>query len=214
MGVENVATVWDADTGQKLLTVSGDSREAGYGIAFSPDGKRLATLDTGQVVVWDATNGQRLLSLPGKSIGQTINHLSFSPDGQRLAVANMDGVPKVWNLATTTEVISLTGHTALCDGIAYSPDGTRLVTTGWDGTARVWDVVSGRAIVTFTSHLQPGQSNPPLIGGVAFNPAGRHIFTGGADGYVREWDAATGQCTGEVPHRGEEVAGMHLLGVG
>ena len=126
MGVENVATVWDAKTGQKLLTVSGDASEMGYAVAFSPDGKRLATLDTGQVVVWDATNGQRLLSLPGKSIGQSINHLSFSPDGQRLAVANMDGVPKVWDLVTQTEIISLTGHTAICDGIAFSPDGTRL----------------------------------------------------------------------------------------
>ena len=61
--------------------MSGAASEMGYAIAFSPDGQRIATLDTAQVMVWDATNGQRLLSFPGKSIGQTINRSVSVPMG-------------------------------------------------------------------------------------------------------------------------------------
>ncbi len=185
IGVENTAKVWDATTGQEWLTVSGDASETGYAIAFSPDGKRLATLDTAQVMVWDALTGQRLLSLPGKSIGQTINHLSFSPDGQRLAVANMDGVPKVWDLATQTEVVSLTGHAAICDGIAYSPDGTRLATGSEDGVVKIWDALTGKELFTFN----PGG----VIHNVAFSPDGTRLAAANEDGTLKVWDSATGQ---------------------
>jgi WD40 repeat protein/serine/threonine protein kinase/DNA-binding XRE family transcriptional regulator len=197
IGVENVVTVWDATTGQKLLTVSGDPSEMGYGIAFSPDGKQLATLDTAQVVVWDATTGQRLFSLPGKSIGQSINHIRFSPDGQRLAVANMDGVPKVWDLATQTEVISLTGHTAICDGIAYSPDGTRLATGSEDGVVKIWDTNNDEILFTF----EPGG----VIHSVAFSPDGTRLAAANEDGTLKVWDPITGQEVLSLPR----LSGMY-----
>jgi WD40 repeat protein len=72
--------VWDAQTGQELLTLEG-----GAGVhraVFSPDGKRLASASEDNTVkVWDAQTGQELLTLKGGG------HVVFSPDGHRLASA-------------------------------------------------------------------------------------------------------------------------------
>src|SRR5437660_128148 len=67
---------WDAPTGQELLALKG----GGWSVAFSPDGKRLASASGKEVKLWDAQTGQELLALKGGWGG-----VSFSPDGQRLA---------------------------------------------------------------------------------------------------------------------------------
>ena len=71
---------------------------------------------------------ENLATLEGNLSGPTIVRMSFSPDGERLAVSNMDGVPKVWDLPTQEVVFPLMGHKAMSGGIAYNPDGRRLAT--------------------------------------------------------------------------------------
>jgi WD40 repeat protein len=59
------AKVWDAQTGQELLSFEGHATSV-FKVAFSPDGKRLATVSGDQTVkVWDAQTGQELLSCHG-----------------------------------------------------------------------------------------------------------------------------------------------------
>ena len=65
-------------------------------VAFSPDGKRLASgsID-GKVKVWDALSGQETLTLKGHSDG--VNSVAFSPDGKRLASGSADQTVKLWD---------------------------------------------------------------------------------------------------------------------
>jgi WD40 repeat protein len=82
--------VWDAQTGQELLTFEGNTFVGS--VAFSPDGERLTSSTgggpSGEVKVWDAQTGQELLTFQGGGIGSSV---AFSPDGHRLASAA--GIP-------------------------------------------------------------------------------------------------------------------------
>src|SRR5438270_257615 len=91
--VASEVKVWDAQTGQDLLTLKGHTNGV-WGVAFSPDGKRLASGSADKTVkVWDAQTGQQLLSLSGKL---WVDSVAFSPDGKRLVSADDDGKLKFW----------------------------------------------------------------------------------------------------------------------
>ena len=52
------AIIWDVASGEQLLKVSVDPGDFGLSVAFSPDGKLLATAWTTKVVVWDVATGR------------------------------------------------------------------------------------------------------------------------------------------------------------
>ena len=81
-------------TGEELFSLSHPGTV--LGVAFSPDGKRLATAsNAGIIKVWDALSGKELLNFIGHS--SQITDISFSLDGTRWATASHDGTAKVWD---------------------------------------------------------------------------------------------------------------------
>jgi WD40 repeat protein/transcriptional regulator with XRE-family HTH domain len=188
MGADGEVKVWDASTYQNLLTLPADPNVLGYTLAYSPDGKLLAAALSTKVVVWDALNGKELFSLDGNVSGAPNNemvYVTFSPDNKHLAVANMDGTPKVWDVATRAEVFSLVGHKQPCDGIAYSPDGKLLATSDDSGIIKVWDSSTGEELLNLT---QSGN-----VHSVAFSPNGKHLASASEDGTLKLWDSSTGK---------------------
>ena len=142
-------------------------------VAFSPDGKRLATASVDQTAkVWDAESGKELLTLGGHS--NYVDGVAFSPDGKRLATASWDNTAKVWDAESGKELLTLRGHTDSVRGVAFSPDGKRLATASYDHTAKVWDAESGKELLTLGAH-----SNH--VSGVAFSPVGKRLATASAD---------------------------------
>jgi WD40 repeat protein len=129
--------VWDAATGQELLTLQGHTNNV-VSVAFSPDGTRLASASgDGTVRLWDAATGQELLALRGHT-GRVFG-VAFNPDGRRLASASQDHTVRVWDAATGRELLTLKGHThSVYCSVAFSPDGTRLASSTEDGTVRLW----------------------------------------------------------------------------
>jgi hypothetical protein len=125
---------------QARLTLKGHNREV-ESVAWSPDGKRLATGSWDQTAkVWDAATGEELLSLKGHT--NAVLSVAWSPDGKRLATGSKDQTAKVWDAASGQETLTLKGHTDSVDSVAWSPDGRRLATGSNDDTAKVWDATS------------------------------------------------------------------------
>ena len=130
-------------------------------VAFSPDGRLLASAGWDQVVnVCDARSGRVLHTLTGHA--DTIHGLAFSPDGRRLATASADKTIRVWDPETGRLLTTLTGHTAAVHAVLFTPDGDSLISAGEDrmgGGVKFWDVNGGPAVAaTFSWQrgLRPG----------------------------------------------------------
>ena len=77
-----------------------DSNPTVSSVAFSPDGKIVATADlNGGAYLWDVATGQRIATLAGPS-GLGVYGVAFSPDGKIVATANLNGVTYLWGIAT------------------------------------------------------------------------------------------------------------------
>jgi WD40 repeat protein/serine/threonine protein kinase len=145
-------------------------------LAFSPDGKRLAS---GNGKVWDAQTGQELFTLEGHGV-------AFSPDGKRLASGDNWGVVKVWDAQTGQELLTLQGRTGSVTSLVFSPDGKRLTSGSHDKPVKVWDAQTGQELLNLQGHTS-------RVDSVSFSPDGKRLASASADHTVKVWDAQTGQ---------------------
>jgi len=194
IGVDNTVKIWDAESGDLLRTLSGDAGDLGFDVGFSPDGGLLAASFANQVLVWDAASGERRWRLPGKVLGAAqVDRIDFTSDGTRLAVANMDGQAKVWDMTSGREIFELTGCSDHCEAIAFSPDGKRLATGDVTGIVKLWDAATGQELMTL--------EHSGMIHGIAFSPDGLQLATAGEDGSLVVWDIANQRLLLSLPSR-------------
>jgi WD40 repeat protein len=139
--------VWDVGSGDVLMAVRDTA--AVNTLAFSPDGKTLATAGThtNSVSLWDVASGKHKGELKPTPRGQFFAVL-FSPDGKTLA-ANWRALGSghtpagitLWSLPANKEPVVLKGHTEIVTALAFSADSRTLASADSTGTVLVWELV-------------------------------------------------------------------------
>jgi WD40 repeat protein len=190
----NVLQVRDAATGRPRVDCAGHHNphagagrrsECVYAVAFSPDGRTLASASSdGTARLWDPATGKERRQLEGHRDGVTA--VAFAPDGKTLASGGADHTVRLWDAATGRELLPQPGHQADVTGVAFAPDGKAVLTGSRDGTVRLWNAATGKEERVLLGH-------EGAVRCVAFAPDGRTAASGGDDRTVRLWDPAGGK---------------------
>ncbi len=185
---DKTVMIWDAESGRQAMSLEGHT-SAIFSLAFSPNGKRLASGDgnprpgvnfvSGIVKVWDVQTSRELFTLVGHT-GPVLG-VVFSPDGSRLASVSSQrsGEVVMWDAQTGQKlfIIDLRDGGWVNRNIAFSPDSNRLATVR-SSEVKIFNAQTGQEVLS----LQGGGR------AIAFSPDGKRLASG-----RMVWDTQTGQ---------------------
>jgi WD40 repeat protein len=138
-GQYGLARLWTAEPGGggKAVRDLAESQDAVFAVAFSPDGKKVATAGADRTVrVYETETGKVLVQIEDHA--DWIFDIAFSPDGKRLATASRDKTSKVFDVEKKESLATFTGHGQPVYTVAFTPDGKAVTSGGEDNLIRVW----------------------------------------------------------------------------
>jgi WD40 repeat protein len=141
-----VVMVWDAGTGEELLSLAGHEDRIDS-LDFNPSSNLLVTTSwDGTAKVWDLTSGEEIHELAGHT--NWVRSSAFSPDGTVIATGGRDSTVRLWDVNSGDELYSRSGHSSSVNRLDFSPDGSMLASGSWGDVVKVWDSTTGQEILS------------------------------------------------------------------
>jgi WD40 repeat protein len=201
-----------------LKTPDGKPAEAAHislveSMAFSPDGKTLATGSFQELTLWDVESGEprhRVANFADK-----VTAIAYSADGKYLATGGgpptEDGEIKVFDAAGKLLFDVKNGHSDTVFGVAFSPDGKLLATAAADKFVKVFempqagDTRTAKFVKSFEGHTHH-------VMDVGWTPDGKKLVSGGADNVVKSWDYEKGEKVRDMQGHQKQVTRLVFVG--
>ncbi len=157
-----------------------------FSVAFSPNGKLLATGDTNnEIRLYQVVDGQQMLTCRGHA--GWVRSVTFSPNGDIMASGSDDQTVRLWNVSTGQCVANLQGHSSGIQSIAFSTNGHMLASSSEDKTVKFWDIDTGLCFKTLSV-------DDYSVWSITFSSDGHTVVTGNDNHTLNLWDINSGRC--------------------
>ncbi len=191
--------LWRVEPGAVATYLLGHSRWV-YGVAFSGDGRFLATAgDDGRLILWEASGGAVVREIE-TSLGGMAS-VAFSPNNLLLAAGSWNGAVGLWQIEDGQLLRTLEGHADGARDVAFSPDGSLLASASEDGTLKIWSVRDGSLVHTLRGHTGPVRE-------VAFSPDGALLASASDDRSIGLWAVKDGSRAQSLQGHSDPVLGL------
>ncbi|HEY7315458.1 MAG TPA: sigma-70 family RNA polymerase sigma factor [Gemmataceae bacterium] len=206
-GAENHVRVWDVATWRERLLTDGPGW-AIASVAYSPDGKLVATASSNTIWLWSTSTGKLSRTLQGHE--GTVSAIRFLPDGKSLISGSYDGLIRTWDLGSGKEQRRMSIGKGWVEKVALSPDGR--TQAAWSG--ETWQQVhlfhagTGEKLRTVeVSSEQPGVI--ATLSSLCFSPDGKTLYAAsGTHLSILRWETTTGKA---LPPLGKHDGGLNGL---
>jgi len=170
VSLTGTAEVWNAESGETLVSLSGHTDEV-YTGKWDPDGERVLTTSAdGTARVWDSGTGEQLALLTGHK--DAVLSADWNADGTRVVTASADGTARIWSVNAVDEILALTN--SVQERAFWNDSGSLIASSGYE--TQVWDAENGEELARIKGNF------------AIWSPEGTRLLTAMPEGVVRIWD--------------------------
>jgi WD40 repeat protein len=188
VGCGNQVVIYDAaGTNLAVKTRASAHPDTVQCLAWSSDGKKLASGAFRRVVIWNPESlvAERQIT---DGLSDRITALRFLPDGTQIVIADgrhaESGMVRIAGMADGKLQSSWLAHEDTIFDLAVSADGKLLATAGGDKFVKLWELAAHKEIAKLEGHVSQVLS-------LAFDSTATHLISGGADQQLKVWDVKT-----------------------